>query len=62
MMTVISPLKIQLSPGTLVRLLGSWQDYQLLSQLRGDGSTPRIKYRPGEIILMSPLPEHGASN
>lgn len=30
MMTVISPLKIQLPPGTLVRLLGSWQDYQLL--------------------------------
>jgi Uma2 family endonuclease len=59
MMTVISPLKIQLPPGTLVRLLGSWQDYQLLSQLRGDGCTPRIKYRPGEIILMSPLPEHG---
>jgi Uma2 family endonuclease len=59
MMTVISPFKIQLSPGTLVRLLGNWQDYQLLSQLRGDGSTPRIKYRPGEIILMSPLPEHG---
>ncbi len=59
MFTVISPEKIQLPPGTLVRLLGSWQDYQLLSQLRGDGSTPRIKYRPGEIILMSPLPEHG---
>ena len=59
MITVISPEKIQLPPGTLVRLLGSWQDYQLLSQLRGDGSTPRIKYRPGEIILMSPLPEHG---
>jgi Uma2 family endonuclease len=59
MITVISPEKIQLPPGTLVRLLGSWQDYQQLSQLRGDGSTPRIKYRPGEIILMSPLLEYG---
>jgi Uma2 family endonuclease len=59
MYAVISPEKIQLPPGTVVRLLGTWQDYIMLSELRGDDSIPRIKYRPGEISLMSPLPDHG---
>jgi Uma2 family endonuclease len=40
-------------------MLASWQDYQLLSDQLGDRSLPRIKYRPGEILLMAPLPEHG---
>lgn len=34
-------------------------DYQILSQQRGEGSIPRIKYRDGEVVLMSPLPQHG---
>ncbi|MBD2440646.1 Uma2 family endonuclease [Nostoc sp. FACHB-110] len=59
MHTVITPERIELSPGTVVRMLGSWQDYQLLSEQLGDRSLPRIKYRPGEILLMAPLPEHG---
>lgn len=59
MFAVITPEKIQLPPGTVVRLLGSWQDYQKLCQQLGDRSIPRIKYRPGEILLMSPLPKHG---
>ncbi len=59
MYTLISPEKIQLPPGTVVRLLGSWQDYQQLSQQRGDAATPRLKYRHGEIWLMAPLPQHG---
>ncbi len=42
-----------------MRLLGNWQDYQKLCHLLGDRSTPRIKYRTGEILLMAPLPEHG---
>lgn len=37
----------------------TWQDYQNLCQQRGDGSIPRIKYRDGEVLLMSPLPKHG---
>jgi Uma2 family endonuclease len=59
MYAVISPEKIYLPPGTVVRLLGTWQDYITLSALRGDSSIPHIKYRPGEISLMSPLPDHG---
>lgn len=59
MFAVVTPEKIQLPPGTVVRLLGSWQDYQALSQQLGDRSIPRLKYRRGEILLMAPLPEHG---
>lgn len=59
MFAVVSPEKIQLPPGAIVRLPGNWQDYQALSQQLGDRSIPRIKYRPGEILLMSPLPDHG---
>lgn len=40
-------------------MLGSWQDYVALSDSRGDSSIPRIKYRDGEILLMSPMPRHG---
>lgn len=59
MFVAIAPDKIQLPPGAVVRLLGSWQDYQMLVQQLGDRQIPRIKYRPGEILLMSPLPQHG---
>jgi hypothetical protein len=45
MYAVISPDKIQLPPGTVVRMPGSWQDYCALRDSRGDGSIPRIKYR-----------------
>jgi Uma2 family endonuclease len=56
---LISREKIQLPPGTVVRMPGTWQDYCALRDSRGDGSIPRIKYRNGEILLMSPLPRHG---
>jgi Uma2 family endonuclease len=59
MFAVITPEKIQLPPGTVVRFPGSWQDYQTLSQQLGDRSIPRLKYRSGEILLMAPSPEHG---
>ncbi|MBN3897049.1 MAG: Uma2 family endonuclease [Nostoc sp. NOS(2021)] len=57
--TVITPERIELPPGAVLKLLGDWQDYQVLSQQLGDRSSPRIKYRRGEILLMAPLPEHG---
>ncbi len=56
---VITPKRIELPPGAVLKLLGDWQDYQVLSQQLGDRSSPRIKYRRGEILLMTPLPEHG---
>lgn len=59
MITVITPNQIQLSSGILVHLLGDWKDYQKLIQQRGDKPNPHIKYRKGEILLMSPLPKHG---
>ncbi|MBW4418462.1 MAG: Uma2 family endonuclease [Myxacorys californica WJT36-NPBG1] len=60
MYAIVSPENINLPPGTVVRLLGNWQDYLALTQQRGDDkSIPRIKYRPGEILLMAPLPAHG---
>ena len=59
MHAIITPEKIELPPGTVVRMLGTWQDYQKLEEQLGDRAIPRIKYRTGEILLMAPLPEHG---
>lgn len=59
MFTLITPEKIQLPPGAVVRIPGSWQDYQILTQQLGDRFSPLIKYRSGEILLMAALPEHG---
>ncbi len=59
MYALISTEKIQLPSGMLVRVPGSWQLYRTLCDSRGDSSIPRIKYRSGEILLMSPLPKHG---
>jgi Uma2 family endonuclease len=59
MFALISPEKIQLPPGSVVRLPATWQEYQSLYDQRGDGSIPRLKYRNGEVFLMSPLPVHG---
>ncbi|MDX2215304.1 MAG: Uma2 family endonuclease [Oculatellaceae cyanobacterium bins.114] len=59
MYALISRDKTQLPPGTVVRMPGTWHDYCTLRDSRGNGSIPRIKYRNGEILLMSPLPRHG---
>lgn len=59
MYAVISPEEIKLPAGSVVRLPGTWQEYQILCDRRGDGSIPRMKYRSGEVLLMSPLPKHG---
>jgi Uma2 family endonuclease len=56
---VISKDKIQLPPGTVIRMLASWQEYRQLSEQRGDSDIPRLKYRAGEVLLMSPLAQHG---
>ena len=59
MFAIISPEKIHLPPGSLLRIPATWENYQSLCQQRGDNSIPRIKYRNGEVLLMSPLPKHG---
>ncbi|MBW4633980.1 MAG: Uma2 family endonuclease [Iphinoe sp. HA4291-MV1] len=57
--TVITPERIELPPGAVLKLLGNWQDYERLQSQLGDRTVPRIKYRLGTILLMTPLPEHG---
>ena len=59
MFALISSEKIQLPSGAVVRLPATWQEYQNLCQQRGEQSIPRMKYREGEVLLMSPLPVHG---
>lgn len=59
MYAVISTDHIQMPPGSVMCIPGSWQDYCRLRDNRGDGSIPRLRYRHGEILLMSPLPRHG---
>ena len=59
MFALVSPQAIQLRPGSVVRVPASWEEYQTLSQQRGDSATPRLKYRDGELLLRSPLPQHG---
>ncbi|KAF3890984.1 Uma2 family endonuclease [Tolypothrix bouteillei VB521301] len=59
MNAVITPERIELPPGAVVRLLGDWQDYMKLQRQLDSRTVPRIKYRLGEIWLMAPLPKHG---
>ncbi|NJM56385.1 MAG: Uma2 family endonuclease [Synechococcales cyanobacterium RU_4_20] len=56
---VVSPDKLQVPPGAVLRLPATWQQYQQLMRQRGDGSVPRMKYCDGAVLLMSPLPVHG---
>jgi Uma2 family endonuclease len=51
--------RLQIPVGSVLRLSGSWEDYCQVRDGRGDASIPRVKYRNGEILLMSPLPRHG---
>jgi Uma2 family endonuclease len=56
---VVSTDRISIPPGSVLRIPGSWEDFCQLRDSRGDGSIPRLRYRHGEIWLMSPLPRHG---
>jgi Uma2 family endonuclease len=59
MLILISPSKIDVPAGTVIRVPATWQDYQEVATRRGDSSVPRVKYCNGEMLLMVPLPEHG---
>jgi len=56
---IVKPDAIELPAGAVVRVPGTWQDYQALLEHLGDRTSPRVKYRNGELLLMVPLPEHG---
>jgi Uma2 family endonuclease len=57
--TIVSIDKLQVPAGSVLRIPATWQEYQQLAQQRGDGSIPRMKYRHGEVLLMSPMAAHG---
>lgn len=56
---IVKPDIIELPVGAIVKIPGTWQDYQTLLEHLGDRTFPRVKYRDGELLLMVPLPEHG---
>jgi Uma2 family endonuclease len=56
---IVKPDTIELPAGAVVRVPGTWQDYQALLEHLGDCTSARVKYRNGELLLMVPLPEHG---
>jgi Uma2 family endonuclease len=56
---IVKPDAIELPAGAVVRVPGTWQDYQALLEHLGDRTSPRVKYCNGELLLMVPLPEHG---
>ncbi len=59
MLPTITPEKIDLPPGTLLKFPGTMADYEQLLGQFGDRAIPRIRFRDNHILLMSPLPEHG---
>jgi Uma2 family endonuclease len=56
---IVSQDQLQVSAGAVLKIPVTWQEYQQIRQQRGDGSIPRIKYRHGEVLLMSPMAAHG---
>ncbi|MBW4534794.1 MAG: Uma2 family endonuclease [Pleurocapsa minor HA4230-MV1] len=59
MLPIITPDKIDLPAGTILKFPGTIADYeQILNQL-GDRSIPRLRFRDNYILLMSPIAEHG---
>jgi Uma2 family endonuclease len=56
---IVSRDQLQVSAGAVLKIPATWQEYLQIRQQRGDGSIPRIKYRHGEVLLMSPMAAHG---
>lgn len=59
MFTVVSPEQIDLAPGSVLRFPANWDEYLAMVDRLADRTTPRIKYRNGEILLMAPMARHG---
>jgi Uma2 family endonuclease len=55
MLAVVSPQQIDLSLGVLVRLPGTWTDYQALVDRLGDRARQRLKYRSLEYVVFTPI-------
>ncbi len=59
MLPTITPEKIDLPAGTILKFPGTVADYEQLLKQLGDRSIPRIRFRDNHILLMSPVLEHG---
>ena len=59
MLPTITPDKIDLPAGTILKFPGTVADYEEILSRLGDRSIPRLRFRDNQILLMSPLPEHG---
>lgn len=59
MLPTITPDKIDLPAGTILKFPGTIADYEEILQRLGDRAIPRLRFRDDHILLMSPLPEHG---
>jgi Uma2 family endonuclease len=59
MFTVVSPEQIDLVPGSVLRFPADWGEYLAMVDRLADRTTPRIKYRNGEILLRAPMVRHG---
>jgi Uma2 family endonuclease len=56
---IVSQDRLEVPAGAVLMVPATWQEYQQLMQRRGNGAIPRIKYRHGEVLLMSPMAAHG---
>ena len=59
MLPTITSDKIDLPAGTILKFPGTLADYEEILSRLGDCSIPRLRFRDNQILLMSPLPEHG---
>jgi Uma2 family endonuclease len=56
---IVSHDRLEVPAGAVLMVPATWQEYQQLMEQRGDSALPRIKYRHGEVLLMSPMAAHG---
>lgn len=59
MLPTITPDKIDLPAGTILKFPGTIADYEEILSRLSDRAIPRLRFRDRHILLMSPLPEHG---
>ena len=59
MLPTITPDKIDLPAGTILKFPGTIADYEEILSRLGDRAIPRLRFRDNQILLMSPLSEHG---
>ncbi len=59
MLPTLTPNSIDLVPGTQIQFPATLEDYETLLACLEDRASIRLRFRDNQILLMSPLPEHG---